>query len=337
MELHPNNGLTNDQLIKYLELPEDIITSLSTAEGSTYIAKANEFLSALYNKVIYSRVFRMDFTNPFKKYDGFPIKFGDTIENIFVEIPKGYKYNKNAENPFSRVNPVVKALYASINYEMQYKNTIYDSLLRRACLSEYGFMNLIDSILAQLQKAVEIDEYFATIFSIARADNFADGIEELTKGANDTETGAIVTKKIVNTVSKFKLPMTANNKARVLNVTPANRIVIVMKYDLKNLIDLDYLTGLFNLSKVGNIPEIIEVDTFQVGKPGEDDTTDLVGDDIDFVILDTEALDMHTALQDGGMIYNPEGKYTNHFYNLWKLINFKTFNNARAFKLVDGE
>ena len=34
------------------------------------------------------------------------------------------------------------------------------------------------------------------------------------------------------------------------------------------------------------------------------------------------------------MIYNPKGKYTNHFYNLWKLINFKTFNNARAFKLV---
>ena len=337
MELHPNNGLTNDQLVKYLELPEDIITSLSSAEGSTYIAKANEFLTALYNKVIYSRVFRMDFTNPFKKYDGFPIKFGDTIENIFVEIPKGYKYNKNAENPFTRVNPVVKALYASINYEMQYKNTIYDSLLRRACLSEYGFMNLIDTILGQLQKAVEIDEYFATLFSIARADNFADGIEQLTKGANDTETGAIVTKKIVNTVSKFKLPMTANNKARVLNATPANRIVIVMKYDLKNLIDLDYLTGLFNLSKVGNIPEIIEVDTFQVGKPGEDDTTTLVGDDIDFVILDTEALDMHTALQDGGMIYNPEGKYTNHFYNLWKLINFKTFNNARAFKLVDGE
>lgn len=341
MELHPNNGLTNDQLIKYLELPEDTITALTTAEGSTFIAKANEFLSALYNKVVYSRVFRMDFTNPFKKYDGFPIKYGDTIENIFVEIPKGYKYNKNAENPFARVNPVVKALYASINYEMQYKNTIYDSLLRRACLSEYGFMNLIDTILGQLQKAVEIDEYFATIYSIARADNFADGIEELEKGANDTETGAIVTKKIVNTVSKFKLPMTANNKAHVLNATPANRIVIVMKYDLKNLIDLDYLTGLFNLSKVGNIPEIIEVDTFQVGKPGEDEQeqpiTELVGDDIDFVIIDTEALDMHTALQDGGMIYNPEGKYTNHFYNLWKLINFKTFNNARAFKLVDAE
>ena len=341
MELHPNNGLTNGQLIKYLELPEDILTQLQNAEGSTYVAVANQFLDALFNKVVYSRVQKMDFTNPFKKFDGYPIKFGDTIENIFVEIPKGYKYDKDATDPFTRVNPVVKALYASINYEMQYETTIYDSLLRRACLSEYGFMNLIDTILGQLQKAVEIDEYFATIFSLARADNFADGIEELERGANDTETGAIVTKKIVNTVSKFKLPMTANNKARVLNVAPESRLLIVMKYDLKNLINLDYLTGLFNISKVGQMPEIIEVDTFQVGKPGDEEQgenpTVLVGDDIDFVIIDTDALDMHTALQDGGMIYNPKGKYTNHFYNLWKLINFRTFNNARAFKLVDPE
>lgn len=338
MENHPNMGLTNGQLIKYLELPEDIITSLSTAEGAEYQAKSNEFLNALFNKVVYSRVFNMDFTNPFKKYDGYPIKFGDTIENIFVEIPKGYKYDKDANDPFSRVNPVVKALYASINYEMQYETTIYDSLLRRACLSEYGFMNLIDTILANLQKAVEIDEYFATLFSIARAGNFANGIEEIEVGANDTETGAIVTKKIVNTVSQFKLPMTANNKAHVLNAAPASRLLVIMKYDLKNLINLDYLTGLFNLSKVGEMPEIIEVDSFQVGKPGEDEQeqpiTTLVGDDIDFVVIDTEALDMHTCLQDGGMIYNPKGKYTNHFYNLWKLINFKTFNNARAFKLV---
>ena len=340
MENHPNNGLTNAELIKYLELPEDIIDSLATAEGAEYQAKANEFLNALFNKVVYSRVFSADFTNPFKEYDGYPIKYGDTVENIFVEIPKGYKYNKDATDPFTRSNPVVKALYASINYEMQYETTIYDSLLRRACLSEYGFMNLIDTILAALQKAMNIDEYFATLFSIAREDNFAEGIEELEKGANDTETGAIVTKKIVNTVSKFKLPMTANNKAHVLNTSPESRLLIIMKYDLKNLINLDYLTGLFNLNKVGEMPKIIEVDTFQVAKPGDteqgEEETVLVGDDIDFVIIDTQALDMHTALQDGGMIYNPKGKYTNHFYNLWKLINFRTFCNARAFKLVDA-
>ena len=51
------------------------------------------------------------------------------------------------------------------------------------------------------------------------------------------------------------------------------------------------------------------------------------------MVIDTKGFDNHVALEDGGMIYNPKGKYTNHFYNLWKIISFKYFYNARAFKL----
>ena len=326
-----SNGLTNTQLVEYLGLPDDIIDALAVAESSEYVAKTNEFLTALFNKVLYSRVFSMDFTNPFKKYDSYPIKYGDSIENVFVEIPTGYKYDKDAVDPFTRVNPKVKALYASINYEMQYETTIYDSLLRRAAINEYGFMNLIDEILGALSKAVSIDEYFAQIRLLNNADLYANGFEEVLKGANDTETASIVCHKIVDVSSDFTHPQTVNNKAGVMNVTPIGRQIIVMKQTLKNSINLDFLTGLFNLNKVGEMPEIITVKTFQILNEDEE----LVGEDLDFVIIDTQAFDNHVALQDGGMIYNPKGKYTNHFYNLWKIFAFKTFNNARAFKLVD--
>ena len=333
---YPNNGLTNDQLIEYLELPEDTITNLQTAQGDTYSATANQFLSALFNKVLYQTVGAMEFSNPFKKYDGFPINYGDTIENIFVELPKGYKYDKDATDPFTRSNPKVKALYASINYELQYETTIYDSLLRRACLSEYGFMNLIDTILGSLAKAMSIDEYFATICTLNNEDIFANGYEEITKGATAKETAQTVTQTIIDTVSSFKLPMTSNNKLHVVNTTKPENCLLIIKYGLLNSINLDYLTGVFNLSKVDLIKNIIEVDGFQVAKPG-DDSSVLVGEDIDFMIIDTKGIDAHTALQDGGMIYNPKGKYTNHFYNLWKIISFKYFYNARAFKLVDAD
>ena len=337
MPSYPNQGLTNSELIKYLSLPEDIIDALATEQGATYTAKANEFLEALFNKVLYQTVTSADFSNPFKKYDGFPVNFGDTIENIFVEIPKGYKYDKDATDPFARANPAVKTLYASINYEMQYESTIYDSLLRRACLNEYGFMNLIDTILGALAKAVSIDEYFATIKMLANADLFAEGIEEVEKGATDSDTAAIVTKKIVDTVSAFQLPMTANNKAGVMTCCNPDKVLLVIKYGLLNSINLDFLTGVFNLSKVDLVKHIIPVDGFQISQ--WDSTTEkyvLEGEDsIDFMLLDTDAFDMHTALQDGGMIYNPKGKYTNHFMNLWKIVSFKYFYNARAFKLVE--
>lgn len=333
---YPNRGegLTNLELLEYLELPADVLTALQTAQGAEYVAKANEFLSALVNKVLYQQVASLDFTNPFKKYDGFPINFGDTIENIFVELPKGYKYNKDDTNPFAKVLPSVKAIYASINYELQYETTINDSLLRRASLGNYGFMNLIDTMLAQLSKSMSYDEYKATIAMLNNEDIFADGIEEIEKGATDTETAKIMTSTIIDAVSAFQIPMTANNKLKVLNSSSPEDILLVIKYGLLNKINLDYLTGVFNLSKVDLIKNIIQVDGFQVTKPG-DETPELVGEDIDFMLIDSRGFDNHVAIQDGGMIYNPKGKYTNHFMNLWKIVSFKTFYNARAFKLVD--
>ena len=332
---YPNRGLTNPELIEYLELPADTLTALATGEGSTWTATKNEFLEALYNKVLYSRVSSMDFTNPFKKYDSYPVKFGDTIENIFVEIPKGYEFDKNATDPFTKKIPDVKALYASINYELQYQTTIQDALLRRAAINEYGFMNLIDTILASLSKGMSLDEYNAIRYMLANSDIYATAEPEvIARGTDATETAKNMTRAIADCISQMQLPMTANNKLHILNNAAPSDLVLVIKYGLKNMIDLDFLTGVFNLEKVSMVKNIIEVDGFQCAKPGTQGTPEITGKDYDFVILDTRGFDCHVALQDGGMIYNPKGKYTNHFLNLWKIVAFKTFANARAFKLA---
>lgn len=331
MPSYPNNGLglTNAELIEYLELPTDTISKLQTAQGSDYQAIANQFLEALHNKVLYQTVASMNFSNPFKQFDSFPINYGDTIENIFVEMPKGYAFNKDATDPFTKVVPSVKALYASINYELQYATTVEDALLRRACLSEYGFMGLIDSVLAQLAKSMSLDEYFATIAMLNNKDIYANGFETLSVSGDDSAVAKAVTQKIVDTVSSFKLPMTSNNKLGVMQVSNPSDVLLIIKYGLLNSINLDYLAGVYNLSKVDLVKRIIEVDGFKVANA----EGTLVGEDLDFIILDTKGFDMHTALQDGGMIYNPKGKYTNHFYNLWKIMSYKYFFNARAFKI----
>lgn len=330
-----NYGLTNTQLVEYLDLPESIITDLGSAQGDAFQAVANQFLSALFNKVIYQSVDSLSFENPFKKYDSFPVRYGDTIENVYVETPRGYKYDKDATDPFARKNSSVKTLYATINYEMQYETTIYDSLLRRAVLNEYGFMNLIDTILASLQTAKSLDEYSATLRMLNNEDIFAEGFQQVEKGATDEETAKIVTQVIVNNVSDFSIPSKENNTLGVLQATPKDRCLLIIKQTLLNSINLDYLAGVYNLSKVDLIKNIIPVRSFRVEHINAEGEATIVGEDLDFMILDTKGFDNHVALEDGGMIYNPKGKYTNHFYNLWKIISFKYFYNARAFKLVD--
>ncbi len=332
-------GLTNTEMVAYLGLPSTIIDDLRTAQGTKFTQTANQFIEALVNKIVYQTVANWSFENPFKKYDSFPITYGDTIENIATELPEGYKFNPDATNPFAKAKPSVKVLYATINYELQYKVTIEDSLLRRAVLSEYGFMSIVNKFIADLTKAMSMDEYFAQIATFSTEGMYANGYETLTlpAGATAEQKGSIVAHKIVDVVGDFALPGSDNNALKYKNVSSKGDILLVIKQSLLNTINLDYLAGVYNLSKVDLLNNIIPVKEFLVEQKGTDGTITKVGEDLDFIIIDTKGFDNHVALQDSGMIYNPEGKYTNHYTNLWKIISFKQFYNARAYKITEAQ
>lgn len=327
-------NLTNSEIVASLGLPEDIVEKLATAQGEEFQVTANQFISTLINKIVYSKVDKMEFSNPFKKFESFPVRYGDTIENIFTEVPQGYTFDKDATDPFAKKIPSVKVLYASINYEMQYETTIQDALLRRAALNEYGFMQLIESILANMGTRKSVDEYTATIRMLNNADLYADGFEEVDVSAmsTDTEKYKAITQKMIDVVTDFALPCVDNNALKVLNVARREDILLVIKQSLLNHINLDFLSGVFNLSKVDLIKQIIPVRSFKTIAPDTEEAEE-VGEDLDFIILDTKGFDIHPALEDSGMIYNPKGKYTNHFTNSWKIISYKYFHNARAFKI----
>ena len=332
--------LNNNEVVKALGLPADTITKLQTEQGSQFTATANQFISTLINKIVYSKVDRMTFSNPFKKYESYPVRFGDTIENIFTEVPSGYTFDKNATDPFTKVIPSAKVLYATINYERQYCTTIQDSLLRRAALNEYGFMNLIESILANMGTAKSIDEYNATLAMLNNSDLYAGGFETLnvSTAATDNEKYKLITQKIVDVVTDFQIPCKDNNKLGVLNVSAKKDIVLLIKQSLLNHINLDYLAGVFNLSKVDLISNIIPVRNFRIVQDNDTSSTtadpSIAGTDLDFIILDSKGFDIHPALEDSGVIYNPKGKYTNHYTNSWKIISYKYFYNARAYKVT---
>ena len=327
-------NLTNTEVVASLGLPADIVEKLATAQGEEFQVTANQFISTLINKIVYSKVDKMEFSNPFKKFEGFPVRYGDTIENIFTEVPQGYTFDKDATDPFAKKIPSVKVLYASINYEMQYETTIQDALLRRAALNEYGFMQLIESILANMGTRKSVDEYTATIRMLNNEDLYADGFEEVDVSAmsTDTEKYKAITQKMIDVVTDFALPCVDNNALKVLNVARREDVLLIVKQSLLNHINLDFLSGVFNLSKVDLIKQIIPVRSFKTIAP-DDEHAEEVGEDLDFIILDTKGFDIHPALEDSGMIYNPKGKYTNHFTNSWKIISYKYFHNARAFKV----
>lgn len=329
---------TTADWLEYLELPESVIDGIQSKEPSTYSANANQFLSALVNKILYQTVDGYEFKNPFAKFDKFDIEYGDTIENVWVNPVQGYDYDPDNTNPFGQVKPEVTVMYATINSERQYKITINDAYLRRAVLSASGISRLVGEILSQLPKAADRDNYFLTMACLQNEDIYYDGFEEVTKESTDEETAKKVTKTIVDAVTGFESLNTVYNAAGVLNPSSRSDVLLIVKRDVYNSINLDYLTGVFNLSKVDLISNIMVLDDLRYVQLDTGESTPAPqGEDLDFIVLDTRGFDNHMALQDGGLIYNPQGKYTNHFYNVWRITAFKHTYNARAFKLVDGE
>lgn len=325
--------MTNSEVVEYLGLPQSVITDLKTQQGNEWSATANQFLSAIINKICYQTVDTFGWDNPFKKFYGHPVNYGDTIENIFVELPKGYTFDKDATDPFVKKVNDVKTLYATINYEMQYEATIQDTLLKRACLNEYGFMNLISSILKSLSSAKNIDEYFADLSMLNNPALYAGKAFktlDLSSKTTEQEKAKGITEKIIDVVTSFQQPNTTHNAMGLMTATNKDDILLIIRRDLYNKINLDYLTGVFNLSKVDLINRIMIVEDFRV--KGSDGTVN--GEDLGFIVLDTKCFDCHTALEDSGTIYNPKGKYTNHFMNLWAIISFKYFYNAEAYKVT---
>lgn len=325
--------ITNADFVEYLGLPNEVITDLKSTQPSVFAPARNRFLDALVNKIVYQTTDELTFTNPFKRFDGMPIAYGETIENTFVEVRQGHTYDPNATDPFARAMPEVKTTYATINYELQYDVTIYDSLLRRAVFNEGGLMDFTAKIIGSLTKAMDLDEYYGTIAMLDNANIYASGFEELAKGDTDTETAEKVTKTIANAVKSFALPLKTNNKLGVRTSTEKGNILLLIKKDLMTSIDFDFLAGVYNLSKIDLINNVIELDDTYVGVGEDSNTTYNLG--FDFAIIDTKGFDNHIALQDNGMAYNPKGKYTNHFANLWKIVSFKPFCNARAWKLTE--
>lgn len=334
-------NLSNSEVLEILGLPKTIVDKLKSDEATTYKAAMNEFLPKLMNKIVYQMIYSFDFSNPFKKYDSYPIDYGDTGENVFVDLVNGYEYGTDGNDPFKEHKPNVYVSYVSLNYKMQYCVSVNRPIIRQACLGTYGFSKLARDIAHSIVTKREVDEYTAQIIALNNPAVYKKGIEELDISTltTDAEKMKKVTKTIGLTLSDMKLPSVSNNKAGVLTGTPFANTLVIIKNELKQNINFDYLAGVFNLDKVAIASKFIEVRSFKTvvnDYSGASVASSEKGDDIAFVILDDRGFDNHVALEDNDSIYNPKSKTINYFTDLWKAFGFNPTFQARAFKLKES-
>lgn len=308
-----------------------------------YTPLQNEFLNALVNRIARVIITSKMYSNPLSMFKKGLIDFGETIEEIFVNIAKPHQYDveESESKVFAREIPDVKAAFHTLNYKKFYKQTIQNKDLNQAFLSWDGITDLISKIVNAMYTAANYDEFVTTKYMLAKA--ILDGrLSAITVDANDAK-GAVTKIKGVSNALTF---MSNNyNVAGVQTFTDKDDQYLLVNSQFDSEIDVEVLASAFNMSKAEFMGHRILIDGF--GTLDVARLNALFKDDPNYVELSQDTLTALNAIpavlvdKNFFMIfdnmyeftenYNGQGLYWNYFYHTWKTFSMSPFANALVF------
>ena len=311
-----------------------------------YPALQNEFLHALVNRIGRVIVTSKLYSNPWSKFKRGIVEFGESLEEIFVNIAKPFEYDPAvAESKvFKRETPDVRAAFHFLNYQKFYKSTIQQEQLRQAFLSWQGITDLIAKIVDAMYTAANYDEFLTMKYLVGK--HILNG--ELTPIQVATVSAANM-KAIVGTVkgisNNFEFMSTKYNLAGVSNYSLKDSQYIIVNSNFDAVMDVEVLASAFNMDKADFMGHRVLVDSFgsldkkRLGElfandPNYTELTDaqlLALDAVPAVIVDEDWFMIYDNLMEFTEQYNGEGLYWNYWYHCWKTFSISPFANAAVF------
>ena len=134
-------------------------------------AFANQFINSLVNRIALVRARSANFNNPYSILKKGYLEFGETVEDIFVNIAKVVEYDpvKGEAREFKRTLPDVRTAFHVMNWRVMYPVTIQDEDLKQAFTSIDGVQNLISKIVDSIYTAAEYDEFLLFKYLLIKA------------------------------------------------------------------------------------------------------------------------------------------------------------------------
>lgn len=286
----------------------------------TYQATQNEFLNALVNRIARVIITSKSYENPLRVFKKGMMEYGETIEEIFVNIAKAHPFDPIVaeKTVFKREIPDVAAVFHKMNYQNFYKATISNDQLRQAFLSTEGITDLIARIVDSMYTGSEFDEFLCMKHLIE---------DEATKGRMYPvvipEPTAANAKAIVTTIksisNKLEFLSSAYNAMGVMNFTKKENQILIIDAAFDAVIDVEVLASAFNMSKAEFMGQRVLIDNFGA-------LTGCVA-----ALVDREWFMVFDNLMSFTENYNGEGLYWNYFYHVWKTFSTSPFANALIF------
>ena len=311
-----------------------------------YPSLQNEFLSALVNRIGRVLVTSKMYSNPWSVFKKGMLEFGESIEEVFVNIAKPYQFDQSvAENEvFKREIPDVRAAFHIMNYQKYYKATISNDQLKQAFLSYDGVTDLIAKIVDAMYTGANYDEFITMKYMLAR--HILDGHMypvEIPAVTSDNMKSIVSAIKGVSNSMEF-LSTDYNLAGVATHTVKADQYMLVnSKFDAT--MDVEVLASAFNMNKAEFMGKRVLVDSF--GKLDIARLNVLFADDPTYVEISSDELSALNSIpavivdKDWFMIfdnynnfteqYNGQGLYWNYWYHVWKSFSISPFANNALF------
>lgn len=311
-----------------------------------YPSLQNEFLSALVNRIGRVLITSKMYDNPWTMFKKGMLDFGESIEEIFVNIAKPFQFDPEvAESTvFKREIPDVRSAFHIMNYQKYYKATIQNDQLRQAFLSWDGITDLISKIVDAMYTGANYDEFQTMKYMLAK--RILNGqLYPVTIPTVQTENMKDIVTTIKGVSNKFEFMSSKYNLTGVQTFTKKEDQYLLINSKFDAQMDVEVLASAFNMDKAEFAGHRVLVDSF--GDLDIDRLNLLFKDDPTYTEIgdsDLKALDAIPAIivdKNYFMIfdnfynfteqYNGEGLYWNYWYHVWKTFSISPFANNALF------
>lgn len=339
--IRANASAEYQSLVPVVEVEKDIPKVGDVLMG--YPAMANQFVSALINRIALVKVKSATFNNAYAELKKGYLEFGETVEEVFVQIAKAREFSaeKAEQREFKRSLPDVRTAFHTMNWKVQYPITIQNEDLRMAFTSFTGVEDLIARIVDSVYTAAEYDEYLLFKYLIIKGVT-AGKMYPIEFDGSDIKNAA---KSFRGMSNQLTFMDTKYNAEGVHTTTPKADQYIFMDSQFNAEYDVDVLASAFNMDKatfMGKLKLIdsfttFDNDRFSVIRESSTMLEEVTDDelalmtDVKAVLVDGEWFQVYDNLSAMTEKYVANGLYWNYFYNVWKTVSYSPFSNALVF------
>ena len=296
--------------------------------NDSYQPQLNQFVNNLINRIALTIIRNKSYNNPLAVFKKGSIPLGTDIQDVFTNPANAEAYELSdvaMQKLLTITDPDTHVAYYRRNRQDMYTKTIAREALQGAFESWENFEGYVASITNSLYSGNYISEFNYTKDLIDGAFDNGKIITEVVTEPTDEASSNAFLKEVKTVYDMMTFPSTSYNayskfsgaNGTITTWTDADRIVLIIRADVMNTIDVDALARAFNIDKASFMGRIYKVDKFR--------NENLLG-----VICDEAWLQIYDNVLRFDEFYNARVMAWNQYLHAWSVFAICPFANAVA-------